>query len=400
MKHLVFYIAAFAVILSLFISFSKLHARLLNNFKLLFCSCLALCVYACDVGVHYRADEAMDMASVEPVSISEPSISKICQIFGSRQLISAGDYIITITKNIDSLFYIIDPNTKEVLTSIGNKGRGPNDFLLPFSSKQYWKDDSGNTILVFIDSQGIYTINLSESVYNGYPVKEKIGNLASFGEYVATINQEAILGENESMRWIGPKYRDARDGLEQPPCFIHHTPDYDFDFNIFPRLFRNPSFREIHYFAHEGPFRIRPDKRKVAYSPSILDELVIFDLGKNSSKRVIGDSPFSFEDLSKKSYDNIINTGQLFSIDASVTNGLIAVLYDGRKIIDTQKENIGSSSYTKIFDWEGNTLAELHFDKYYTQISLNENNQELYLLDTEDNICRLDLQPYITTSSD
>ena len=73
---------------------------------------------------------------------------------------------------------------------------------------------------------------------------------------------------------------------------------------------------------------------------------------------------------------------------------MIAVLYDGRRIIET-REGPGEKTFIRLFDWNGHTLAELHLDKYYTRIALNENNQELYLLDAEDNICYFNFHLFI-----
>lgn len=370
MKHLVFYIVAFAVIFS-----------------------------SCAEKTHYRGDSEALMEVVEPLFINGSALHYVGQALGSRQLIPAGDYIITTSNNPAAMFNIFDIHSKELLASFGNKGRGPNDFILPFSIKQYWKDSLDNTFIVVTDNQDICTINVTESVKEGYPVKEIIGKLDSFGEYSAVFNNVAILGPDESFKWIGPKYIDARDGLETPPYFLLQLSDSSFDFNVFPSLFKSPAFNQIHYFSYEGAIRISSDKKKAAFFPCMINEFVIFDIPDKKTKRVIGQSPIPFEDLGKKAYDDIINSGKLFSIDASVSDQMIAVLLDGRRIIET-REGAGKQSSIQLFDWEGHTLAELHFDKYYTQVALNENNQELYLLDTEDNICRLDLQPYITTSSD
>ena len=122
----------------------------------------------------------------------------------------------------------------------------------------------------------------------------------------------------------------------------------------------------------------------------LFDEIVIFDLLSDKSRRIIGVSPFPFKEMKKKTLDDLVNKCIMFCIDASVSNDLIAVLYDGRTVVETQQGK-ASCSYVRFFDWDGDIKGEIRLDHYYSQIALNDNNEELYLLDGEDNIYRLNL---------
>lgn len=359
------------------------------NMKHIFSSVLsiALLTVSCDRHeCYYNVDshiittsniEAQQSLNLEPISIS---------IIGALQICCADSLLFVTTENPNSQLVIINTNNSEIIAEMCPKGRGPNEYLMFYTLKQFDRNKEGDLLLYTFDNRTLNVLNITESLKNKYAVIDR--------KYKTVINkcQTIILDSDDFFMKQEVSYEDARDNIFFPPKYVLKQSGKEKDVNIYPDVIVNENYKELPIFIYSGILRIRPDKNKAVDIMATMDYMNIIDIMNEKTLGVWDEGAYFFEQLCTMSKANLLDIVKYCTTDAIVTNNYIIILYDGRTANQVNNKLTACKPSIKIYNWDGRFIDEFHITEAISQIAYDEKKNILYMLDQTENLykCTLD----------
>ncbi|MEX1212583.1 MAG: BF3164 family lipoprotein [Balneolaceae bacterium] len=283
---------------------------------------------------------------------------------------NVGQKLIFVELRGDTLGKIVDANTGKLIKRFGRMGRGPGEFVGHYSITA---DENGFFIHDIILQRGI-KFSLSELLKNkdyfgDKPVffKSENGSIISMvphlnSKFVGSglFKEGRISFYNENGEVIGLTGNVPISNIKAPPAIISQ--------------------------AFIGQVAVNPSTHEIALATRYSDRIEIYK--KTGKKKYILRGPKNFDPVfevaQRDGYPALSSNHQMRIgyVDISVTDKYIYALYNGR----TRGESDDSYSGSEIFkfNWEGEVLKLYHLPFYAGFISVDRNNDNIYLINSSD----------------
>lgn len=144
---------------------------------------------------------------------------------------------------------------------------------------------------------------------------------------------------------------------------------------------------------------LKPDGTKIVDAMLNFDYLNFIDLEKQTGFTLRKEDALTYEAASRLSDEERMRRMRFAYFDMAVTDEYVFAAYCG----NTYEAGFDSSdnmTTLRIFDWNGNPLASMRFDRQIRGIAYREQTGILYGLDTEENIVAYDMNDLIKIIGD
>lgn len=313
-------------------------------------------------------------AELLPVSVLAP-----------YQISFVDSLLVIMTKNPSEFISLFNTRSDSLIANICSEGRGPNEYMTPFSLKQYKTNESGDRLLYVTNLIMVKPLNITRSIRENEAVCE---NPVS----IDTRYMDSFFLPRES-RFMKQHvtYDDPRDNIFYPPKYIYKNNSTAKEYNIYPDVIKNISFPALPLSLYDGVVRVKPDLTKVIDAMGYLDIMNIIELPSGICTGVVEQDAYQFEDLVHLSMDKLFETIRYGVLDVSVTDEYIIVLYDGRNVNAAENRTEALKPSLKIYNWEGDFLQGYHLSEPLRGIAYDENRQYVYGFDMEEHFYRYKL---------
>ncbi|MGL5562137.1 MAG: hypothetical protein ACRDCN_05930 [Tannerellaceae bacterium] len=248
-------------------------------------------------------------------------------------------------KQNDSLFHIYDLRTNELKSAFGQKGQGPDDYVLPWLIRSQLKD------FIISDNQAFQFFQINE---DGSPIlKTRI-----LPKYNNNINEGAFI--NDSIFVVDAQYTGP----------YLYTFNVDSDVPLKTLKYRNGDIMDVLLDPNMG--RVYANEDRIIFSYEYKKEIDFMDTDFNLLKKV----KFDFA----KSDDAILGSG-----DENIAYG---IGYCGKRYFyvismeqswKTYREKGMKGSVLEVFDMDGKPVARFPFEgKNPTYFAVDEETFTLY----------------------
>jgi len=309
-----------------------------------------------------------------------PSIRNTSEhIFTPLDLTLSRDFLIIIDANIAPAIHVIDRNNLNNINSFGREGRGPGEFLSPWTittsksdKKNVWVYDnilsrfSSFIIEMKTDSvdkanEALITLDSSE----GRPV-----NAAMLND--STIVSTGIFHERRI------KYFNKDGGIKKSVGDLPHIEPSPSVFNFFTGYRKIPN--NVLQHAYQSKIKSRPDGLYFAIATRHANLIEIY---KHHGEKVLEIRGIKDDvpkiDIMNVQGNSVLNQGiddfYFGYIDLKTSNSKIYGLYSGRKNADGHAY-LGNEIH--IFNWNGELLKILEFNQYLIAIEIDEMAGKIY----------------------
>lgn len=127
-------------------------------------SCTKLTYYSPDEIKYVNTQDIYDSLKTELLPIS---------VFVPYQITFIDSLLVILTKNPSELISIVNTQNNSLVANICLQGRGPNEYLTPFTFKQFYTNESGDKLLYITDNSNIVkALNITQSLYKKKAVCE------------------------------------------------------------------------------------------------------------------------------------------------------------------------------------------------------------------------------------
>ena len=86
------------------------------------------------------------------------------EVFGAQSIAVKDSLLFVSSTNKAARASIVSLNTNRVLVQVAPSGRGPSDFGIALTTKQFWYNDRGELIINTYDSRALKPINITKSI--------------------------------------------------------------------------------------------------------------------------------------------------------------------------------------------------------------------------------------------
>lgn len=330
-------------------------------------SCTKPVYYSPDKIKYVNTQNTYDTLKAEalPVSVLVP-----------QQITFIDSLLVIITRNPTELISIIDTQNDSLIANICLYGRGPNEYLNPFTLKQFHTNKSRDKLLYIADNSNIVkSLNLTQTIYKKEAVCEPPIPVNTSLYYPFFLSSQTTFLKQQVT------YNDPRDYVFFPPKYIikdiHNTKEY----KIYPDIIKNPRVRTLPLFLYGAITRIKPDLTKIVDVMGSFDNMNILEITSGKCLSIQEENTYSFENLAHSNIDELAKILKYCALDVCVTNEYIIILYDGRSADDVNNQTLALKPLIKIFNWEGDFLQAYQISEPLQGIAYDEKNKRLYGFD-------------------
>jgi hypothetical protein len=301
---------------------------------------------------------------VTPIELPIQGIEKV---LSPHLIYLVNNYLIAFDFKGDNFFGLIDLPARKYIKHFGIKGKGPNEFMSPFSINSYGNDIEIfdlilNSLLHFsIDSIARNTLNYHKIDFQTDIRFHRIVRV-KYNQFVATGNfEQKYLLLNRNGEIIKYKYEYPDDQTNNPG--------------------------PIKSMAYQGKLVVSPDSSKILYANY---SSAIFEISRIEKGDIvkIKDSYITFPkytpDKKVKGYSVIHDRNNPFGfIDACTSNKHIFLLYSG-KSHKNYKQDAFTGEQILVYDWEGNPQYKMKLDRSIVSISTDSTENVIYGLSVDE----------------
>lgn len=354
----------------------RIYYWLIAFICMIFVSCVKLDYYSPDQIKYIYTKGTYDSLRAELLPIS---------VLAPYQISFVDSLLVIMTKNPSEFVSIFNTRNDSLIANICSEGRGPNEYMTPFSLKQYRIDESGDRLLYVTNLVMVKPLNITQSICKNEAVCENPIPIDT--RYTDSF---FLPGEIRFMKQH-VTYDDPRDNIFYPPKYIFKNNFTVKEYDIYPDIIKSVSFPALPLSLYDGVVRIKPDLTKVVDAMGYFDIMNIIELTSGTCTGIIEQDAYQFEDLSHLSMDKLFETIKYGVLDVSVTDEYIIVLYDGRNVNAAENRTEALKPSLKIYNWEGDFLQGYRLSEPLRGIAYDENRQYVYGFDMEENFYRYKL---------
>lgn len=355
----------------------KTHYWFIPFICMMFISCTKPNYYAPDKIKYVDSQKTYDSLKAELLSFS---------VLAPYQISFIDSLLIIMTKNPSEFITIVNTRNDSLIANICQEGRGPNEYMVPHSLKQYYTNESGDRLLYVTDNFiMVKALNITRSIRENESICEKPIQINTMLMEPLFLSQEAkFMKQNVS-------YDDPRDNIFYPPKYIFKSNSSTKEYNIYPDIVKNISFPALPLSLYDAMLQVKPDLTKIVDVMGFIDNMNIIELSSETCIGIMEQNSYSFEDLTYLSMDKLLKTIKYCVLDVSVTDEYILILYDGRSIDAAENHTEELKPSIKIFNWEGDFIQGYQLSEPLRGITYDENRKYIYGFDMEENFYRYKL---------
>lgn len=311
---------------------------------------------------------------------------------GAEQVLAVDSLVVVMGSDNTAMIQVYDYSGKQ-LARLSPSGRAKNEYLSVQYANQTRIVDGDRYIYLLDGMKNEYSMyNLSASIRLGHNANPKV--LHKREPFI----QSVFFREDGSyFSYKTMSYDDARDLYYYPPEFTlvkanGKKKKFDIipDMLVFPgnEVFANQFF---HYMV-----RMSDDGKKVVVVSSYEDRMTFINL---ESYDCFGVRCKDFVDITKYTEASVetISKKCIEGVgDVVVSNDLIFVLYDNRTVYEVEVLESPKKSTIRVFNWDGDYLAELKLNIPLFDMSIDFDNQILLGIDEDERIYKADLSTFLS----
>jgi hypothetical protein len=309
----------------------------------------------------------------EPLTFSEP-------VMGILNIMHVREFIIFKHHSNSHFYSAYDAETGNFIGDFGRQGRGPNEYTLLNSWKEYISDnDRTDLYLSDMNLKRIVTFDLKQFAQDTARL-QKFSTLKNYSDMHMrnhVVNDTLFLAymyDMQSGDVYLRKYSTSIDEISRLPMLRNPVHNYD----EFDRLW--------------GSSLISHDGNKFVMAMLHMDRINIFDL--NDPDKSISLMP---SEASTPSLSDLVNMDpnrrKIYYEGVDHTDELIFALYHNQLLSEWQKKTKGVELH--VFDWLGNPVAKLVVDEYLANFCIDETHKVIYAFDYSENIYRYDISEFL-----
>ena len=341
--------------------------------------CLCIIIISCKKTIYYAPDE---IKYVNTQNIHDSLEAKILPIsvFVPQQIAFIDSFLIILTKNPSEFISIVNTQNDSLIANFCVEGRGPNEYLVPYTLKQFDSNKAGDRLLYITDNYNVVkAFNITQSIYKNEAVCEPAIPINT------STADPFFLAQGATFLKQHVTYNDPRDYIFFPPSYIIKNNSNTKKYHIFPDILKNPTVRALPLFLYDAVTRIKPDLTKIVDAMSYLDNLNIIETSSGKCLGITEQNSCPFEDLVYSNEGELLKRLKYGVLDICVTNEHIIMLYDGRFADAVEKQTEELKPILKIFNWEGDFLCAYQLSEPLRGIAYDENHKTLYGFDMKEN---------------
>lgn len=300
-------------------------------------------------------------------------------------LVTVGEYLVGVDNRADTLLYVLDRQSGQLLRSFGRRGEGPGEFRSIYSldpiagsNSRLWAYDVQLRRLTLVD------VEAAGSGPEHYAIRVLPLQVTS------TIAATAWVGDSIASTGFFPAGRITY--LDSNGVAIGTAG------TLPPGDSRTPA--NVRQHAYQGLLVVRPDRSRMAVLTRHLGQVEIFASAGELLRTVTG--PYLFEPryrVVRSSGENVMGTDtdlRFGYIAAAATDRVFVGLFSGRTRAGFP-DAATFGTFVHVFDWDGNLLRVLRLDHAGIGMALDEHEEVLYVVvhDPAPSILRYELSGLI-----
>ncbi len=326
-------------------------------------------------------------APIVDIQLEEMNINSV----GAHNILGVDSLIVIFGSDNTAMIQVYDYSGKQK-ARLSPSGRAGNEYLSVHYEYQSRISEGDRYIYLFDAIKGEYSLyNLSESMRLGYNANPKI-----LRKREPFINNVFYREDGSYFTYKTLSYDDARDMYYYPPEFtLVKTNGKKKKFDIIPDVVTFPGNEVFADQFFHYSVRMSNDGKKVVAVSSYEDRMTFINLETNDCFGVRGRD---FVDISKYREASVetICKKCIEGVDqVVVSDDLVFVLYDNRTVYEVEVLETPKISTIRVFNWNGDFLAELSLNVPLFDMSIDFDNGILLGLDEEERIFKADLSTFL-----
>jgi len=289
------------------------------------------------------------------------------ELMGVEHVIIDRDYMITAHRGTDSLMKVFERSTGEFLGDIASIGYGPTEY----TGVEYRTIDSANDGLVFMEASSNQIINMNIASESGMLVsaKSKVTQIplnTQFTNEMIVFGDSLVIGHSNSDLMNTQLFT-----YDMQTDEIHEFLDYPEDL---PVKLTSPAEYELYFkklVAH-------PTEDKFAVLYNKFDKVYIYDTKLNLKNE---SGSLDARRIVKNNGDIYHEKAYNFNLSVVTTDKHIIGLYTGKTNLEMKMIPVNKMMDLKtkaiIWDWEGNMVKEVIFDRTISHIATDNERKAL-----------------------
>lgn len=295
--------------------------------------------------------------SVEEALSGEVVVTEKSLLYGSVGIDLIDNDLIIHYRNQTFLYSISPVSSLENRTQLFSVGRGPNEFLSPLLLTQ---SDIKTGIVNFYDinRNTLIRVNLEETIKANW----------------AIIVQQIKINGNYENPLI----------LSDGNMLLRKRGEEKYSFSILDTI-NNETISNVilskEIFEAQVLERLKEDRSKMMVFVASVDQIFIYDFKSRQFKSVSANNEFLLKDFSEGRRSN-----SFYYTDFQLTDNYLYLLYS-----NLPTDSIGilpDKQEIHIISWDGKGIARFYLDRDVISIAIDENNQIIYALTSEEEIIK------------
>lgn len=290
------------------------------------------------------------------------------ELLNPTSIIKQDSFFIICDKSADTFFHVYSARSYNLITKMGNRGNGPDDFFNPVMINI---NHLNNTFATFDNQLKLYreyklTELINHKFKNLYSCRlpQRVSQAVPFGDYFITIGA----------------FENNMYGICREDTIIKTQFEYPGNIDL-------SDFKKS--FIFDGKIMIKPDQTGFVYAGLYSDVIEIFRFNKDNSIQKTKELYSYLPEYIDKSTNEIfkVNVKKEVPIgfnDVVCTNKYIYAIYNGRTSIE-YGFNYCWSNYVYVLNWDGNIIRKLHLDKDIWSICIDEKENKMYTISPNEN---------------
>lgn len=344
------------------------------NFRILFLL-LSTCIVTISCKKNNNNNIIIDKFPETKYIIGKP-VKEVDFFSKSNVYMNVVDSFLVVQRREEKMISIFSTNTHKLLTEIGTRGRGPNEFIFPQLTNQVSYDSVNKSPLIHIfdyERINFTQINILNAIKKSGNVFIT-ENLSEFRTYFYRFfykDDSLLLAKSEGGkgRFFHHDYKNSKTKI------IPYLPKQNFPIkdNMLETVYRSTSV-------------VNKERGLIASAPSLLGQIDFFDLSGNYIKSSVFENSEDNKRLKKRFAKGQVSVEKTdyypknHIVQVKSKNGKIYGLNYNNAGFDLYNNNKKSNLKVQIFDWDGKAIKEYIFnDNYFiSSFAVDLNNNRIY----------------------
>jgi len=352
---------------------------------------------ACNTNPYYNPDHLI--VAEDTSAMDTLNGKKLIHQFGTvSKLYFSDSYLIALTAQSTHFFEICRPEYDTCMIYFGEYGHSKNEFVnAPYEIFIRKSSDTHELYLADENARITKIIDLDQSIKIGKAVVKKVvkrpNHLSGFEYHFIYRNEKDFAYYKEL------SYKDARDNIFYPPCYVFGNQGEDIERDVYPSIIPVKDY-DILSVAYAGELEVSPNLSKCVLVHRFIDIIDIVDLENKKVVGVMGKDSYDFNYFSTIEDASLLTKAvKAYNINASVTDDYIFQLKSDLSILEMleieENDEIPYTSTVIVSNWDGHILHKFIINDVLRAIAYDEKNKFLYGVDNNGALFKYNVSSYL-----